>query len=297
MNIEDTRRELVKKPDWLKVRLTTGENFTTVNEALEAGGLATVCKSARCPNRAECWSAKTATFLLLGENCTRGCGFCAVKRATSGETVEGEAARVVEAVKSLSIDYVVLTSVTRDDLLDGGVSTYAETIALIKALPSSPLVEVLTPDYTGDALETLLKAKPEVFAHNIEVVERLSPTLRHHRFDYRRSLAVLREAKELAPKIPTKSSIMVGVGETLDEVREAMEELRGADVDILVIGQYLRPTLANTPVKSYIEPIEFDQLAREGEAMGFSYVAATPLARTSYKAKEAYASYLSRCKT
>ncbi len=275
------------KPPWLRVAVPGGARYHRVRRAVADHGLHTVCAEARCPNTAECWGSGTATFLVLGDRCTRGCRFCAVGRGPAGGPPDpDEPARVARSSARMGLDYVVVTSVTRDDLPDGGASVFGETIRRLRDLPNRPRVEVLTPDYTGDALETVLAAGPDVFAHNLEVVERLTPRLRHPRFSYRRSLAVLAEATGRGAL--TKSSLMLGVGERRDEVLAAMADLRDAGVEILVLGQYLQPTRDHAPVARYLPPDAFDDLAAAGRELGFGYVAAGPLVRTSYRAAEAY---------
>jgi lipoic acid synthetase len=280
-----------RKPSWLKVPLRGTPRYAKVREALAEGGLHTVCEEAACPNRCECWSAGTATFLILGDVCTRGCAFCNVGRGDPcGEVDPKEPERLAEAVARLELDYAVITSVTRDDLPDGGAAQFAACVREVKALVRAPLVELLIPDFEGENLKTVLEAQPEVLAHNIEVVRELSATMRHRRFDFDRSLGVLRQAKEMGtPGLLTKSSIMVGLGETIEQLESAMSELREADVDILVLGQYLRPTRSHAKVVEYIAPERFAQLEQRGLSMGFSFVASSPLARTSYRAAEAFA--------
>ncbi len=278
-----------RKPAWLRTRLPGGSPYRAVRGTLEREGLHTVCEQARCPNLAECWACGTATFLILGGVCTRGCGFCAVARGDPGGAAdEREPARVAEAVRDMGLRYAVVTSVTRDDLPDGGASVFARTVRSLKALEPAPLVEVLVPDYAADRLGAVLEAGPDALAHNLEVVERLSPDVRHGRFDYRRSLEVLRRARALAPRTLTKSSLLLGLGETRDEVLRSMADLREADVDILVLGQYLRPSPSQVAVREYLPPEAFDRLAEEGRGMGFRHVSAGPLVRTSYRAAEAY---------
>ncbi len=277
-----------RKPGWLKVRLPGGGRYAAVRRAVSSRHLHTVCESARCPNQAECWGLGTATFLILGGTCTRGCRFCSVPRAERGRDVPDEPEQVAAAARQMELRYVVVTSVTRDDLPDGGASVFARTVACLRRLAPAPLVELLIPDYLGEALEAVVAAGPDVLAHNVEVVERLTPVLRHGRFRYRRSLEVLRQALELDPGLVTKSSIMLGLGETSDEVERTMEDLRGAGVEILVLGQYLRPTRAQAPVVDYVPPERFEELAEKGRRMGFGFVAAGPLVRTSYRAAEAY---------
>lgn len=277
-----------RKPDWLKVAIPGGERYRRVRAAVRGMGLHTVCQEARCPNVGQCWDQGTATFLILGDTCTRGCRFCAVTRGEPEGVVDrDEPARVAAAASQMELDYVVVTSVTRDDLSDGGAAVFAETVAAIKALDPPPLVELLIPDLRGPDLEVVLDAGPGVLAHNVEVVERLTPTMRHGRFDYRRSLAVLEQASARSSAV-TKSSIMVGLGETEDEVVAAMRDLRGVDVRILVLGQYLRPTADHAEVVEYVHPDRFDAWAAQGRELGFDFVAAGPLVRTSFRAAEAY---------
>ena len=283
------------KPKWLKTRLVGGDGYRHVHRILEKHALHTVCQSAACPNRGECWNDRTATFMILGNACTRGCRFCAVTRDASPPPPEpDEPANVARAAAELGIDYAVVTSVTRDDIPDGGAVHFARTVRALKRTKPTPFVELLIPDYSGDALETVVAARPDVLAHNIEVPRSLSPSLRHPRFEYRRSLDVLEETKQISPTLITKSSIMLGLGESQEDIIDAMRDLRSKCVDILVLGQYLRPTLDNTEVIDYVSPETFDTLANKGMQMGFGYVAAAPLARTSYKAKEAYLTLMSR---
>jgi len=278
----------IPRPDWLRAPLPSGETYGRVHRAVHGLHLSTVCEEARCPNRGECWNSGTATFLILGNSCTRGCRFCAVHTSPlPSPPPPDEPARVVCAAHAMALSYVVVTSVTRDDLPDGGASVFADVISALKTMPSSPLVEVLTPDYTGEPLQRVLRETPDVFAHNVEVVERLSPRMRHSRFTFAGSLRCLEEAATLGHPI-TKSSIMLGIGETGDEVLAAMAQLRSVGVKLLVLGQYLQPTAANAPVERYVHPDEFADLARRGEEMGFSFVAAGPLVRTSYRAAEAF---------
>lgn len=279
-----------KKPGWLKVRIPGGERYKRVRRALAERGLHTVCSEARCPNVGECWESGTATFLILGDRCTRGCRFCAVQRGEPLGAVDAdEPGRVAEAAAAMGLDYAVVTSVTRDDLQDGGAALFAATTRALKALSPAPLVELLIPDLAGDALADVLDAEPDVLAHNVEVVERLAPLMRHPRFSYRGSLAVLCAARTARPRLLTKSSILLGLGESEDEVAVAMRDLREASVDILVLGQYLRPTADHAPVAEYVPPERFAALGALGLELGFGFVAAGPLVRTSYRAAEAYA--------
>jgi lipoic acid synthetase len=267
-----------------------GERYKRVRSAVSGCQLNTVCEEAHCPNIGECWDSGTATFMILGKTCSRGCRFCAVTRGNQNGIIDSmEPSRVCAAAERMELDYVVITSVTRDDLKDGGASIFAETVRALKGLNKPPLVELLTPDYWEENLETVINSKPDVFAHNIEVVERLTPALRHRAFSYAHSLRVLAKARELDNKMHTKSSIMLGIGETDDEIESAMQDLRRADVNILVLGQYLQPTKDHAPVTEYIAPEQFDALRARGTELGFDFVAAGPLVRTSYKAAEAYA--------
>ena len=279
----------VRKPDWLKIRMPGGRTYGEVKRTLRGLGLHTVCQEAACPNLGECWGEGTATFMILGDACTRGCRFCAVTRnAAPSHTADNEPERVASAARDMKLKHAVVTSVTRDDLPDGGAGIFAETVrALRRVEPNPPTVELLIPDYTGDALRTVLEASPDVCAHNLETVERLTPVLRHPRFSFAHSLECLREIKEYRKDILTKSSLMLGLNETEDEILSAMEALRTVNTDILVLGQYLRPARANIEVSTYLDESYFTYLAEKGRAMGFGYVAAHPLARTSHRAREA----------
>jgi lipoic acid synthetase len=291
-NMKDDTRNIklqARKPDWLRMQRPTGDRYHKIRRTLAKGSLHTVCEEANCPNKAECWNSGTATFMLLGDVCTRGCAFCVVTRGDpQGIRDPLEPQRVADAVQEMGLDYAVLTSVTRDDLNDGGAAVYAETIRRIKALDFAPLVEVLIPDYFGDSLDTVLQAKPAVVAHNIEVVERLSQLHRHERFSYRCSLEVLRQVVARGNGIIAKSSIMLGLGETEEEIEQAMHDLLAVGVKILVLGQYLCPTRDHVPVLEYLTPETFERLGARGRELGFGFVAAGPLVRTSYRAAEAF---------
>jgi lipoic acid synthetase len=256
---------------------------------LKAGRLHTICQSARCPNIGECWSRRTATFLILGETCTRNCGFCAVAKGTPGPPDPGEPDRVAEAVASLGLAYAVLTSVTRDDLPDGGAAHFAAVIRAIRAKSPGTRVEALIPDFGGDpaALETVLAARPEVLNHNLETTESLYPAIRRARENYRRSLAVLAAAK--ARGALTKSGLMIGLGENTTDILRTFDDLRRAGCDLLTVGQYLRPTAAHRPVDRYYTPEEFADLAAAARRAGFREVVAGPLVRSSYEADRLYA--------
>ncbi len=273
-----------------------GGEFSKVSRAVVGLGIPTVCEEALCPNIMECWGSGTATFMIMGKVCTRGCRFCYVAKGRPEPLDPGEPARIALAVRKLGLSYVTITSVDRDDLPDGGARHFAETIRMVKRLNPGVLVEALIPDFQGsrDSLRVVVEAGPDVLGHNIETVERLTPRVRDRRAGYRQSLEVLRMAKELNPGLVTKSSILLGLGETLEEVLGAMRDLRRVGVDILVLSQYLRPSPRQLPVEKYYTVEEFKLLEREALRMGFSYVVAHPLARTSYRAREAYLRALER---
>ena len=249
--------------------------------------LATVCEEAHCPNRWECWSSGTATFMIAGERCTRACGFCAVITAKPFPLDPDEPQRVGEAISRLKLRHVVLTSVTRDDLEDGAAEHFAQTIRAIREVDSAVVIEVLTPDFNGraESLRTVAEARPNVFNHNLETVERLTPLVRS-RAKYRLSLQVLREFKEIAPDLTTKSGLMLGLGEEEEEILASMDDLRAAGVEVLTLGQYLRPTPEHLPVIAYIPPEKFAEYKAIGSAKGFLHVASGPLVRSSYHAAE-----------
>jgi len=273
----------------LKVRPGGGEAFGEIKRTLREQGLHTVCEEARCPNIGECWGCGTATFLIMGEVCTRGCRFCSVATGHPGGVLdEQEPSKVAAAAERWSLRWVVLTSVDRDDLPDGGAAHFAATVRAIADQSPETRVEVLTPDFGGDeqAIATVLDAEPAVFAHNLEVVRSLTPTVRDRRASYERSLEVLRVAKRLRPDGLTKSSLMLGMGETADEVREALRDLRVAGVDAVTLGQYLQPSPRCVPVERYVEPAEFEAWEAEARSMGFAMVASGPLVRSSYRAGE-----------
>jgi lipoic acid synthetase len=279
--------ERERKPEWLKVRLTVGENYEELKRMMRSKTLHTVCEEARCPNIFECWSNRTATFMILGDICTRACRFCAVKTGLPTELDWAEPERVAEAVEQMGVRHAVVTSVARDDLADGGAAIFAATIKAIRKRNPFTSVEVLIPDFLGnwDALKVVMDAKPDILNHNIETVRRLSDRVRS-KAKYDRSLELLKRAKEMQPQIPTKSSIMVGVGETFEEVIEAMRDLRAHNVDIVTIGQYLQPTKKHLKVQRYYTPEEFERFKEEGLKMGFSHVESGPLVRSSYHAHE-----------
>ncbi|MBO2532930.1 lipoic acid synthetase [Planifilum fulgidum] len=277
-----------RKPEWLKVRLTTNENFHEIKRMMRSKTLHTVCEEARCPNIYECWGMnRTATFMILGDICTRACRFCAVKTGLPTELDWQEPERVAETVEKMGLKHAVVTSVARDDLKDGGAAIFAATIRAIRKRNPLTSVEVLIPDFQGnwDALKTVMDERPDILNHNVETVRRLSDRVRA-KAKYDRSLELLRRAKEMQPDIPTKSSIMVGVGETWDEILETMDDLRANRVDILTIGQYLQPTKKHLSIERYYTPEEFALLKEEGLKRGFSHVESGPLVRSSYHAHE-----------
>ncbi|MGB8464204.1 MAG: lipoyl synthase [Terrimicrobiaceae bacterium] len=276
-----------KKPEWIKVRLPSNPVFFSTKALVSDLRLHTVCESAQCPNRWECWSQGTATFMIAGERCTRACGFCAVTTAKPFALEADEPQRVAEAVRRLSLKHVVITAVARDDLADGGARHFAETIEAIRAMDPKIVIEVLTPDFNGKegALRLVLEARPHIFNHNLETVERLTPSVRS-RAKYRLSLEVLRVAKHMAPNIVTKSGLMLGLGETENELFEALDDLRNAKVQVLTMGQYLRPTPQHLPVVEYIRPETFTLYGEIARRKGFDFVASGPLVRSSYHAAD-----------
>lgn len=288
-----------RKPSWLKVPLPGGEGYTRLKEMARRLNLNTVCEEARCPNVGECWKGghATMTLMVLGDECTRRCRFCAVKTVDRAAAPDPqEPAHVGQAVAEMDLGYVVITSVDRDDLEDGGAGHYAACVREVHGQSPRTVVETLIPDYAGADLAALMAAAPDVLAHNVEVVDRLQRKIRDPRCSFERSLTTLREAKELRPTAYTKSSLMLGLGETPDEITDAMRRLRDAGVDFLTLGQYLRPTTNHAPVRDYVEPAVFDEYQAAGEDMGFLYVAAGPLVRSSYKAGEFFAERLVRAR-
>lgn len=275
----------IKRPQWLRVNTSWGENYRLLKSLLADSSLHTVCQEANCPNINHCFGNKTATFLILGNICTRGCRFCDVKRGTPQEVDKDEPKRVAFAVKELGLAYAVITSVTRDDLPDGGASLFAQTIQEIRNLIPDCRVEVLIPDLLGsfESLKIVLEAKPDVLNHNLETVERLYPQVRRGA-DYQRSLNLLHAAKNYDQNLITKSGIMVGLGEIWEEIVNFMEDLRNVNCDLLTIGQYLSPSREHLPVLKYYQPDEFAELKSIGEGMGFSHVESGPLVRSSYQA-------------
>jgi lipoic acid synthetase len=276
------------RPEWLKVRFFGGENYQDLKRIMRTLNLHTVCESARCPNQGECWEHRTATFMILGEICTRACGFCAVPSGRPlGPPDEAEPERVAEAVERMNLQYAVVTSVNRDDQADGGAAIFARTIAAIRKRVPDCKVEVLVPDFRGEwpALEAVVAARPDVLNHNTETVPRLYREVRRGAL-YERSLELLRRAKALAPAMPVKTGMMLGLGETREEVLATLADLVVQGTDILTLGQYLQPTREHLPVARFLHPAEFAEYKRLGEEMGFRHVESGPLVRSSYHAFE-----------
>jgi lipoic acid synthetase len=276
------------RPEWLKVKFFGGQNYQDLKGIMRTLGLHTVCESARCPNMGECWDHRTATFMILGNICTRACGFCSVPSGKPlGPPEEDEPERVAEAVAKMGLRYAVVTSVNRDDQPDGGAAIFARTISEIRQRVPGCKVEVLIPDFRGEwwALEIVLTARPDVLNHNTETVPRLYRQVRKGAI-YERSLELLRRAKEFAPEIPAKTGMMLGLGETKEEVVSAMADLAAQGTDILTLGQYLQPTREHLPIVRYVHPDEFAEYKRIGERLGFKHVESGPLVRSSYHAFE-----------
>ncbi len=282
----------IKKPDWLKTTIPTGSAFFDIKRDLRGKNLYTVCEEAKCPNIAECWTTNTATFMILGDTCTRGCRFCNVKTGNpQGWLDQDEPRKVAESVTTMKLKYVVITMVDRDDLEDFGAAHINRVFQRIRSESPETAIEFLGCDFRGETepLKTVLLSKPEVYAHNIETVERLTPRVRDRRATYRTSLASLRKVKEIADyPVLTKSALMLGLGETKDEVIQALKDLREYDVDFLTIGQYMRPTKKHLSIKRFVHPDEFNEYAAIASELGFKSVASGPLVRSSYRAREFY---------
>ena len=289
MKIVDNDDIRVRKPAWLKRSLPSGPEYGRMKKLIKNNSLSTVCQEAQCPNQFECFSKGTATFMILGDRCTRNCGFCAVSHKPLTLPDAGEPNRVAEAVVSLKLKFAVITSVTRDDLADGGASHFAETIREIHRQAPGAHIEILIPDLQGnwEALADILAAEPEVLNHNLETVPRLYPKVRPEAI-YERSLLLLRKSKEISTEIPTKSGLMVGLGETVDEMRSTMADLLEHGCDILTIGQYLQPSKNHLPVERFVTPEEFEQLRENALALGFKGVASSPTVRSSFEAGTLY---------
>jgi len=273
-----------KKPSWLKVKLPTHDNFFYVSHLLKDKNLNTICQSAKCPNIAECWSHKTATFLILGDTCTRGCSFCAVKKGSPAPLSSQEPKKTAEAIVAMGLRYAVITSVTRDDLPDGGAEHFAQTLEAVRKKAPEVRLEVLIPDFQGNdaALQRVLAANPDIINHNIEVPENIYPLINRPLINYRRSLQVLKRSKELGAS--TKSGLMIGLGEQREDILRTLSDLRGVSCDLLTIGQYLQPTKQNAPVQRYYTPEEFKDLLELALTFGFKAVVSGPLVRSSYRA-------------
>lgn len=281
--------ELKRKPEWLRIEKRQGDNLGYVNQLLDDLSLNTVCHAANCPNRVECYSKKTATFMILGKECTRNCKFCNVSSNPVEKVDPDEPERVAEATEKLGLKHVVVTSVTRDDLSDGGAEHFAKVIKAIKAKNEKTIVEVLIPDLQGDidALKVVVDAGPDILNHNVETVPRLYEAVRPMAI-YERSLTVLENTKKLNPNMPTKTGIMLGLGETYEEVIELFKDLRAVDCDFLTVGQYLPPSTEHYPLQEYIHPDLFDKYKEDALALGFKFVASSPLVRSSYKAADMF---------
>ncbi len=284
----DLKNKVVRelKPEWLKIKLHDGAGYAEVAHIVERHGLHTICSSGRCPNKAECWSRKTATFMILGDICTRGCKFCATPTGRPLPIDNDEPQKVAESIRLMGLRHAVITSVDRDDLPDAGADHWRRVIEAIKEVNPNTTVEVLLPDFDGkpELMDVVIAAKPHILGHNLETIRRITPLVRS-KAKYDTSLKTL--AYFAQSGIPTKSGLMVGLGESHEEVLEAMSDLRKAGVEIVTLGQYLRPTAKHYPVDRYVTPEEFDQFKAEGLAMGFKYVASAPLVRSSYLADQA----------
>ncbi|MDR6999572.1 lipoyl synthase [Neobacillus niacini] len=283
-----TKEPNLRKPEWLKIKLNTNEHYTGLKKMMREKSLHTVCEEARCPNIHECWAERrTATFMILGDVCTRACRFCAVKTGLPTELDWQEPERVADSVQLMNLKHVVVTAVARDDLKDGGAAVFAETVRAIRRKNPFTSIEVLPSDMGGkeENLRILMDAKPDILNHNIETTRRLTPSVRA-RAKYDRSLEFLRRAKEMYPEIPTKSSLMIGLGESKEEILEVMDDLRANKVDIMTIGQYLQPTKKHLKVQKYYSPEEFEELRQIAMTKGFSHCQAGPLVRSSYHADE-----------
>jgi lipoic acid synthetase len=277
------------KPPWLKVKPPQSESYTHIRDMLKELKLSTVCQEARCPNMEECWGGGTATFMLMGDTCTRGCRFCSVKTGNpKGQIDQEEPFKVGFAIAKLDLDYVVLTSVNRDDLADQGAGHFSQTVRVIKEQRPEMLVEVLAPDFCGERalIEMLVKARPDVYAHNMETVASLTKKVRDRRATYQQSLRVLAIVKDINPETITKTSLMLGLGEKKEEVEEALKDLRAVGCDVVTFGQYLQPTPNHLPVVEYITPEDFQYWHDYAMSLGFLYVASGPLVRSSYRAGE-----------
>lgn len=289
MNVLNRQKSMLSKPSWIRIRWSRDDSYSKVEEMLRDNALRTVCQEARCPNRMECWGRGTATFLILGDVCTRRCRFCAVKKGIPGERDASEPFRIARTLREMGLGHVVITSVTRDDLDDGGAAHFADTVRAIRSLASGCTIEVLIPDFKGsqEALKAVINAGPDVIAHNIETVPRLYSQVRPQA-DYHRSLQLLARVKKDQPAMKVKSGIMLGFGESIDEVRGVLADLRQSGCDMLTVGQYLQPSGNHFPVIRFWPPDEFSRLKDEALAAGFSWVESGPLVRSSYRAERPF---------
>ena len=276
------------RPSWLKMKIPSGENYVKVRKTLQKYNLHTVCEEASCPNVSECWDVGTATIMIMGDVCTRGCKFCNVDTGKPFELDSEEPQHVAEAIKDWNLRYVVITSVCRDDLPDEGSEHFARTIQCIKSNCPNTVVETLIPDFSGNEkfIETIVRAKPNVIGHNVETVKRLSPYVRDLRANYNQSLKVLKYVKELDSSIFTKSSLMLGLGESEEEILQTAQDLRDANVDMITLGQYLQPSTSHLPVKEFVTPEKFYQLKLDMRKLGFLHVESGPLVRSSFRASD-----------
>jgi len=291
LRLDKGQKGRLRLPPWLKTEIPVGKNFSKIKDDLRGLGLATVCEEARCPNIGECWGGEssTATIMLMGDTCTRGCRFCSVKTARKPPPLDpNEPEKTAAAIVKWGLDYIVITSVDRDDIPDGGAAHIAQTVRSIKQLKANQMVEVLTPDFGGnlDCVELVANAGLDVFAHNIETIERLTPFVRDPRAKYRQSLKVLEHVKKVQPDLVTKTSIMLGLGEKDEEVEQTMQDLRNVGVDCLTLGQYMQPTKRHLKVIEYVTPEKYAHWEKRGIELGFLYTASGPLVRSSYKAGE-----------
>jgi len=291
LRLDKGQKGRLRLPPWLKTEIPVGKNFSKIKDDLRGLGLATVCEEARCPNIGECWGGEssTATIMLMGDTCTRGCRFCSVKTARKPPPLDpNEPETTAAAIVKWGLDYIVITSVDRDDIPDGGAAHIAQTVRSIKQLKANQMVEVLTPDFGGnlDCVELVANAGLDVFAHNIETIERLTPFVRDPRAKYRQSLKVLEHVKKVQPDLVTKTSIMLGLGEKDEEVEQTMQDLRNVGVDCLTLGQYMQPTKRHLKVIEYVTPEKYAHWEKRGIELGFLYTASGPLVRSSYKAGE-----------
>lgn len=287
-------------PEWLAIKPASTEKYGSIKGTINSLGLHTVCVEAHCPNMSECWSGGTATFMILGDLCTRGCTFCAVHKSARGSVIDNdEPAKLARVVKEWGLNYLVITSVARDDLQDQGSTHFSNCVSEIKKFNPNTLIEVLIPDFQGrtECLNDIIKSHPDVIGHNIETVERLSPYARDKRANYRQSLLLLKKSKEIDKSIYTKSALMLGIGESEEEVVTALKDLRSSGVDFVAIGQYLRPSPHHIEVKEYVRPERFESIKEIALGMGFKYVAAGPFVRSSYKAGEYFISSIVKAKS